>query len=505
MKKIICHLLLALPLTTSFAQNLWSGLIPGPYAVGFRSGFEYDYSRTFKEKYDSIGSVKSNNEDRFRPIQISIWYPCLKPEKKTMYYEEYYYLVANEQREVKLNDSIKAATLSEIVSWGINKSKIENNLKKRSLAYKKGEPVNKKFPLIVYATSFSAPSFENNILCEYLASYGYVVISSPSMGQNTRDMTGDMSGIESQVQDLQFLVNYAAQKSYVDIDNMGVAGFSWGGLTDVFLQMKNNKIKAVVSYDGSIANNNGLDHFNNCTYCDYSKMDVPFMYMSQKGRKENLFYNKLNYSDAYYLSFHKNQHTDFASMFIDLVNNYSDSTKELTAKRSYEIQCLYTLNFFNSYLRNDSVSQAFLSKSTLEHGIADTILTMVSKKAQPIQPSQEYFLKVLDRDGITKAKELYQEVKKRDPDYKLFKETSINSRGYAKLRSDKIDEAIVYFNFNVEAFPNSANVYDSLADAYIKKGEKEKAIDALKKCLQLNASHGNGSAALKLAKLTEVK
>jgi len=38
-----------------------------------------------------------------------------------------------------------------------------------------------KFPLVIYAPSFSAMSWENVDLCEYLASHGYVVIASPSL------------------------------------------------------------------------------------------------------------------------------------------------------------------------------------------------------------------------------------------------------------------------------------------------------------------------------------
>ncbi len=48
------------------------------------------------------------------------------------------------------------------------------------------------FPLVVYAPSFSAMSWENADLCEYLASHGYVVVASPDMGAAARSMTGDL-------------------------------------------------------------------------------------------------------------------------------------------------------------------------------------------------------------------------------------------------------------------------------------------------------------------------
>lgn len=39
-----------------------------------------------------------------------------------------------------------------------------------------------RFPVVIYAPSGSSVSWENADLCEYLASHGYVVLASPSMG-----------------------------------------------------------------------------------------------------------------------------------------------------------------------------------------------------------------------------------------------------------------------------------------------------------------------------------
>jgi predicted alpha/beta superfamily hydrolase len=47
----------------------------------------------------------------------------------------------------------------------------------------------------------------------------------------------------------------------------------------------------------------------------------------------------------------------------------------------------------------------------------------------------------------------------------------INSLGYVALSEDKTQDAIALFKRNVEANPNSANAYDSLADGYAKAGE----------------------------------
>jgi tetratricopeptide (TPR) repeat protein len=47
----------------------------------------------------------------------------------------------------------------------------------------------------------------------------------------------------------------------------------------------------------------------------------------------------------------------------------------------------------------------------------------------------------------------------------------MNQVGYQMLGLGKMDEAIAAFKVNVERYPNSANVYDSLGEAYEKTGK----------------------------------
>jgi tetratricopeptide (TPR) repeat protein len=51
--------------------------------------------------------------------------------------------------------------------------------------------------------------------------------------------------------------------------------------------------------------------------------------------------------------------------------------------------------------------------------------------------------------------------------------------------------------FNVEAFPESFNVYDSLGEAYMNSGDTEKAIINYQKSLELNLENNNAKEMLK--------
>jgi tetratricopeptide (TPR) repeat protein len=64
----------------------------------------------------------------------------------------------------------------------------------------------------------------------------------------------------------------------------------------------------------------------------------------------------------------------------------------------------------------------------------------------------------------------------------------------------KIDEAIEVFKLNTTDFPNSANAWDSLADGYQNKGDKESAIKYYEKSLELNPQNKNAAEQLKKLK-----
>lgn len=69
-------------------------------------------------------------------------------------------------------------------------------------------------------------------------------------------------------------------------------------------------------------------------------------------------------------------------------------------------------------------------------------------------------------------------------------EAEINNYGYVLLQNKKIDKAIEIFKMNVERYPKSWNVYDSLAEGYQNKGENKLAVENYKKALDMVQDEG---------------
>jgi Flp pilus assembly protein TadD len=65
------------------------------------------------------------------------------------------------------------------------------------------------------------------------------------------------------------------------------------------------------------------------------------------------------------------------------------------------------------------------------------------------------------------------------------------------LEKGRNADAIAIFRLNVEEYPRSGNVHDSLAEAYAKDGQKQQAIANYRKCLQLDPKNQNAANKLK--------
>lgn len=78
----------------------------------------------------------------------------------------------------------------------------------------------------------------------------------------------------------------------------------------------------------------------------------------------------------------------------------------------------------------------------------------------------------------------------------LVDEMAINMLGYEMLTHDRIELAIAVFRFNVERHPASANVYDSLAEAYMHDGQDDLAIRFYRRSLELDPGNENAKAML---------
>ncbi|KPV93787.1 putative penicillin-binding protein PbpX [Pseudoalteromonas sp. P1-9] len=119
--------------------------------------------------------------------------------------------------------------------------------------------------------------------------------------------------------------------------------------------------------------------------------------------------------------------------------------------------------------------------------ITDNIInTMYGKPINPVQLRKNQALyKRLKEDGLEYAVTWYQQQVSQNNG---LNERRLNQFGYELLEVNEFDAAIAFFKLNVEAHPQSENVYDSLADAYIATSQYENALIQFTKAQQLASS-----------------
>jgi dienelactone hydrolase len=95
-------------------------------------------------------------------------------------------------------------------------------------------------------------------------------------------------------------------------------------------------------------------------------------------------------------------------------------------------------------------------------------------------------LKLIDAPGgAEKVAQQLAAARQKDPDAKLFDEGLVNLIGYEHLQEGDPRGAIAILQLNATAFPKSANVYDSLSDAYLADGQNDLARENAKKALEI--------------------
>jgi peptidylprolyl isomerase len=125
------------------------------------------------------------------------------------------------------------------------------------------------------------------------------------------------------------------------------------------------------------------------------------------------------------------------------------------------------------------------------------VVTLVDIKGEALS---QVLSRTLDDKGLEAAIAEYRGLKERGFGELYANEGELNTLGYRLLRQKKVQEAIEFLKLNVEAYPQSANVYDSLAEAYLFNGDRELAVQNYEKSLSLDPSNTNAAMMLKKLK-----
>ncbi len=486
------------------AQELSLVPPPGSHQVGLHIRQQYDQTRVYRRVRDNFTAQMTDTE-RSRPVQSLVWYPAAG-RGEPVRYRDYVSTMATEDR-FNAPDQARRDTDAAIAdrTKGPRGPVFKRALEQVMQARRDADALPGKFPVLIYAPSYGASAMENADLCEYLAGRGYIVLASASMGARSRGMTADLEGVETQAADIAFLIGQAATMKQADMERIAVIGFSWGGMANVFAAAKDDRIRALVSIDGSVRTH--AQFVNGGTKAGYyvtpERLAIPMMYVARRNRpleeinnagtdtSFNLL-NRMRYADVYIATMEYMNHMDFSSwrLRVSDATEFEDHTRE-EAAQAYRWTAHYISRFLDSYLKRDKAALEFINRKPEQNLVPNRMMSLVSKKGKATAPTQDTFLAELSRLGFVKIVEVYDALHAQNAAFTVDP-VEIDNWGTQLLRAGRAHDAVHVFRLGVHIYPDDiAFLYDDLGEAYEATGNTEQAIANYRRALAIepNRTH----------------
>ena len=301
-----------------------------------------------------------------REIMVRVWYPA-QPQEGDLKAPYVY------------NEKLIGDMVSE--GFGIPKYLMKNLRNINGNSWSEAQPVNEKFPVIIFSHGIGGLKTQNTTQMEEMASHGYVVFScdhaydagvsifpgdriifgKTNIPDNlTKEEKGNMrrAQLDYRAADIQFLLDEmdrenflsVALKNSLDLEHIGVFGHSFGGGTSVVVASVDERIDACFGLDAWF-----LPIPSNVLNSDLNK---PFIHLGQVSWKEKENYLKLdtlagnNSAWSVRLDVRGATHYDFTdfSQFSKLTKKYGSGM--IAPPRIRKITNSAIREFFDHYLKN---------------------------------------------------------------------------------------------------------------------------------------------------------
>jgi hypothetical protein len=491
MKFIIKHLQFLIAIQFSVlllhAQSNYfnNNLHYGKYYVGFKTIYTHDLSR-------AAVAEQPANQKKGRFMQVNIWYPAKHPgTAKPMQYKEYIDLLA-----FQTSKEVKNATAIATKQFFNNVAELKGDtslLRKhfailsesKTKAYKNAGAATGSFPLVIYSDYAS----NQNILCEYLASHGYIVVSTPMKGTYSAGFDYFIAGIESGVADLQFALAIT-RKEFPVRQSFAIMGLGITATTALGLQMRNPDAAGVISLEGGITTTFEFDLIRKSNYFDITRINKPILviHAPHPDVKPELT-NAYKYADRWLISFPQSSEFYFLNYGV-----WEAAMKGILGKApgdtrsGFESASMYVLNYLNTIF-NDK------EKRFVSLNVSEAIARPSFKKGVPLPPSVDELVSIFIEKGIDEVKDIYKERKQADPE--PFSFTTFYKVAEHLLGQKDFSRAAAWTSLFAEAFPFAAAPWFMSGRCQLELNNKKLAKDYYHKALTLLAGDKELSGAEK--------
>jgi tetratricopeptide (TPR) repeat protein len=470
---------------------LWGPLEPGPHPVGFAVRERLDPARPFRHPLDLDG--RRRGVATARPLQIGIWYPAAAPGGVPMRLGDYVALMGGEQdfslpAEERRRRGEQLYFQFDVVRAATPEQR-ERLLALPAAAVRDAPPAAGSFPVVLW--SLGSPALYH-ASAEHLASHGYVVAIAPRVPPTLSPVDGSPTreDYDAKSRDMDELIAELAAFPAADVGNLGVTGFSAGGRWALAAAMRNAHVRAVVSQDSILLfGDDGAGQFAGMPFFDPERVRVPVLHMVRREwvpNESDDLWQALRFADRTRIVFENPlDHLDFAGI------GYAAALAGLRGEARDAIERAFaawqnaTLWFFDAHLKGDTAARQRVAALPASFGLPAGFVTGERLPPAASGPGEQQLLEALV-DDFARAVAVYRRLLA-EQGAPPVSERALNLAGYQLLGVGRPEDALTTFTLNTEAFPASANVWDSLADAQAALGRRDEAIASSEKALALLA------------------
>ena len=352
---------------------------PGPYTPGFRMIEMEDASRTFL--------TSDGGPEIPRPVRLYLWYPAERSSRPAMEFGAY------------LRFATEEGGLPIPLKKGLSEESLKALEAELASAVAEAAPAEGRFPLLILGQGLYYESpLSHFILCEFLASHGYVVATSPLVGTLYRLVNINIEDLETQVRDMEFVLAAAKELPFVDTGLMGVIGYDLGGIAGLVLSMRRPEMRVFLSFDAGILTPHWSGLPNSHPSFKEDRFVIPWMHMTQARFYEAIgqdstistLADKKKFGDTYLVHVPTTSHGQFSSYAMlgikDAIPGYWGPVEDDT-QTIHESICRLSLDFLNACLKQDGSALARI-RGEKSGGAADAGLKVESIAGQPAPPSK---------------------------------------------------------------------------------------------------------------------
>lgn len=398
--------------TASAQPALFGDLTPGPHAVGFRQLMIHDAARAYSHPLATSPQ---------RPILLNLWYPAQSDAGQAMKVDDYLMvrgpLASADRRfadllERHVREVFSAETLGREQRYFDSRrlARLPQILAQPVLARREAPAWSGVSPLVVAHPGLGGAFADNFVLYEYLASHGYVVITSAFQAAEGKWLNISWEPATS-IADLDTIVRWAKQS--LRIQSIAVMGQSYGAQAALIYAMEGRPVDAVISLDSTLENGDPKQPWWKEQRVQSAWLDraaqirTPTLVVSTPEGLGSAFFDGLVACDRRSLKVPFLEHNDFQShggvlqtrFAYDLRATDADSPSAAQVGASHRLVVRATLAFLEGVLRKDARALHRLDSELLV-GIAGAKLTHLS---QPSAVKREELLRELSVRGIEAA------------------------------------------------------------------------------------------------------